>query len=144
MRTFMIGMALAGASVAVTPVAAQDYGRGYGYGYNGGYQETSQRLYRIGDRIDRLAERGAISRREAYSLRREYTYLLRLDRRLQRGGLSRWERQELNRRTRSLAQRVRHERNDRRWNDDRGYHGRDWRDDDRRHWRGDDDDDDDD
>lgn len=137
MRKFVIGLALAGATVAVTPVAAQDYGRGYGY--NGGYQQTSQRLYQIGDRIDRLAERGAISRQEAYSLRREYTYLLRLDQRLRRGGLNRWERQELGRRTQMLAQRVRQERQDGRWNDRRGY-GDDGRYDDRREWRGDDDD----
>lgn len=140
MRKFLIGMTLLGTTVAVTPVAAQNYG---GYGYDQGYHQSNQRLQQIGQRIARLTQRGAISQRESYSLRREYAYLVRLDRNLQRGGLSRWERQELNRRTQLLAQRVRQTRNDGRWNDDRRYDDRDDRRDDRREWRGRDDDDDD-
>jgi len=138
MRKFVIGMALLGATVAVTPVAAQDY---RGYGYEQGYNQGGQRLYQIGQRIERLTQRGAITRRESYSLRREYAYLVQLERRLQRGGLNRWERQELNRRTQLLAQRVRQERNDGQWNDGRGYDGDDGRYDDRREWRGGDDND---
>lgn len=97
------------AAAAVPAIAsAQPYGGGYG----GGWQNVDQRLANLDRRIDRGVQTGALTRREAQSLRFEFRQLVRLEDRYRHNGLDRWERADLNRRFDALSARIRWERQD--------------------------------
>ena len=112
MRKVLFSIALATASFATlsaTPAAAQ---RGYGgQGYGQG-QDIRRDIDQLENRIDRSAQRGRISRREAVSLRREANQVQRLYYRYQRDGLDRREIYELRSRIDRLQARIRYERRD--------------------------------
>ncbi|HEV2081532.1 MAG TPA: hypothetical protein VGR32_03655 [Brevundimonas sp.] len=126
MKKFLIpALALAAASVAV-PAAAQvrvsigtapAYGQGYGYddgyGYDRNWQPIHRRVANLDRRIDQGLRNGALSRREASSLRAELNALVQLERRYSYNGLSRQEVRDLDYRFDRLSQRVRIERRDR-------------------------------
>jgi hypothetical protein len=127
MKKFLIpALALAAASVAV-PAAAQvrvtigtapAYGQAYGYGnagygYDRNWQPIHRRVANLDRRIDQGVRNGALSRREASSLRAELNALVRLERQYSRNGLSRQEVRDLDYRFDRLSQRVRIERRDR-------------------------------
>ncbi len=67
----------------------------------------SARIEQLRERIEAGVELGAISRREAVSLRSSLRSLTQLERRYSRNGLNNEERQELQSRLRSLRQEVR-------------------------------------
>lgn len=125
MRKLMIGLALAGASIAALPAAAQDYDRDYrdGYGYRDrGYGSDS--LRRASWMLERAIQRGSLSRREIYYYRNELRQLHRLEARFRYDGhYSRWEREQIDHRANRLIYRLRAERRDDRyrdrWEDDR-------------------------
>jgi hypothetical protein len=125
MRKLLISVAMATATIAAAvPAAAQSYAqrgdRGYGdRGWNRGgpsrqaVNELLRDLNRAENMIERSVQRRIISRREAFSLRREAQQIRgRLNYAL-RGGLSGREFGELRVRVNRLEQRVRLERNDR-------------------------------
>lgn len=131
MRKLLISVAMATATIAAAvPAAAQDYSqrgdrgdrgdRGYGdRGWNRGgpgrqaVNELLRDLNRAEHMIERAAARRMISRREAFSLRREAQQIrFRLNSAL-RGGISGREFGELRFRVNRLEQRVRIERRDR-------------------------------
>lgn len=117
MRKVLLSIALASASLAAAaPAAAQGYGHGYGHGYSrGSYggQDIAREIDRLESRIARGAQRGRISGREAYSLRREAHQLQGLYYRFARNGLSRGEHRDLSVRLARLQSRLRYERADR-------------------------------
>lgn len=116
-RKFLIpALALAAATVAM-PAAAQSYHRpqpGPAYHQNyGGWQSLNVRRANLDRRIDQGVRNGALSRREAISLRSQFNGLLRLEANYRRGGLTGWERQDLDRRYDRLSAQIRIERRDR-------------------------------
>lgn len=134
MRKLILSIALLGSAAAAMPASAQDYrgqtgynnGYGQNYGYNnGGYNQSSQRLRQIGWQIERGVRSGQLNGREAFALRREYSYLVQLDRRLSQGGQTRWERATLNQRTANLEVRLRQYQSTGYGNQGRGYDDRD-------------------
>lgn len=122
MRTLLISAAVAAATFAALPAAAQDYGRQdrYGYGYSQQGRHILDELRQIDRRIDRAAARGVISRGEARRLHLNGNRIERLYHRYRRNGLSRGEMQDLRNRVHGLRQQLRWERRDDRW-DDRRY-----------------------
>lgn len=121
MRKLLVSVALATATLAAVPAAAQYHGRHSddrgAYGHRGpnwqAVNDLRRELARIEDRITRSARRGIISQREAFGLRREAN---RIENRLQRAGrngLSRREFAELRIQVNQLEQRLRVERRDR-------------------------------
>lgn len=129
MKKLLISAALIGLVAAAAPASAQyqndRYGQGYGqqgYGYDSGYRggDVRARIQRIDVRIDRLAQNGRISRREAVRLGQEVDRLRYLEQRYARNGLTRWEQDDLQRRVYALQQQVREDRRD-----GRGYSDRD-------------------
>ncbi len=145
MRKLLITLAAASASLLVAaPAAAQGYyggGQGPHWGQRGhhGYpgdrgliQRFHQQIGNLQNRIERLAERRAISGNEYRALR---NHSIELRQRLQRfayNGLSRGEAQDIADRIDNLRERIRDERRDgRRYGDryddryDEGY-GRRW------------------
>ncbi len=84
------------------------------------WQSVNQRQARIEARIDQGIRTGALTRREAVSLRSQFNALSQLEYRYRRsgGGLSVGERRDLDRRFDVLSAKVRmqkHDRQDRRW-----------------------------
>ena len=126
---------LAGAALvtaAAAPAMAQPgYGGRYddrgGYGMDRGVGggDYRMRLDRLEDRVERGAERGDLTRREAFRLRSDIRDQRITFDRYARDGLSGWERRDMDRRLDMLSSRLRFERHDR---DDR----RDWDNRDRR------------
>ena len=122
MRKFLISVALVSTALTAAPALAQDYGR-HGYGDHRGdwnrggpdrmaIQNLLRQLDRVEFRIQRSLERRMISRREAFSLRREANDIrIRLDYR-GRDGLSGREFARLQVQVNRLEQRVRIERRD--------------------------------
>lgn len=128
MKKLLVSLALASSALITSaPATAQYYGRpGYddrydrydrGYGFRA--DNIRERLERIGYRIDRNFERGALTRGEAQRLRWELNNIQRLAQRYSYDGLSGWERNDLERRINWLQNRLQRER----WDDDR----RGWR-----------------
>ena len=125
MRKFILSVALATATLAAVPAAAQYRGndrqweqrdeRGwYTRGPNRrAVQQLMIRLDQVGQRIDRSARRGIISSREAFSLRREANQIRNRLHRAGRDGLTGREFAQLNGRVNQLEQRLRYERRDR-------------------------------
>lgn len=109
MRKILISLALATASVggvAATPALAQSYGYAPA-------RQIQRDINQLENRIERAAQRGTISRREAVSLRREANQIDRLFSRYQRNGLNRAEVNELRGRINRVEARLRVERRDR-------------------------------
>jgi len=131
MRKLLISAAAAAAAlIAVAPASAQgyySYGHGYGYGYPGDralVQRFHAQISQLQNRIERSAQRRAITGGEYRALRNQS---LRLRQRLQRfayNGLSRGEVQDIADRIDNLRDRIRDERRDGR--DRRGYGGYGW------------------
>lgn len=131
MRKFLITAACLSIAAAAAPAAAQyDYGRydrGYGYddygrydrGYGRGSAQVGRQLERLHDRIDRAADRGQLSRGEAFRLQRQFDHISRRYTAYRRNGLSNWEYQDLQRRIDDLRARLQFERQDDRY--DRNY-----------------------
>ncbi|WP_211341449.1 hypothetical protein [Sphingomonas koreensis] len=126
MRKLMIGLALAGVSMAALPAAAQDWDddrdRRGGYGeWDRG--DRSDSLRRASWMLDRAIRRGSLSRGEANHYRNELRQIYHLEARFRRDGYSRWEREQINDRANRLIYRLRAERRDDRyrdrWDDDR-------------------------
>jgi hypothetical protein len=89
-----------------------------GRGYNGGGRQQavfqlSRDLDRIDMRIERSVERGTLSRREAFGLRRDAQQIRFQLRRSQQGGIWGRELAQLRVQVARLEQRLRYERNDR-------------------------------
>ena len=87
-------------------------------GYNGGGRQQavfqlSRDLDRIDARIERSVQRGNLSRREAFGLRRDAQQVRWQLRRSQRDGIRGRELGQLRYQVAQLEQRLRHERNDR-------------------------------
>lgn len=96
-------MLIAGLGVAFTalPAAAAPW------------QNINQRQNQIERRIDQGIRNGALSRREATSLRNEFRGIAQLEQRYRRGGLSVGERRDLDRRFNALSYKVRVDKRDR-------------------------------
>ena len=129
MRKFLVSAAIAVATLASVPAAAQYQGQHQGNDRQWDHRDdrgwnqrgpdrraVQQLLYRvdqIDQRIDRSARRGIISPREAFGLRREATQVRREISYAARNGLSGREFGQLQVRVNRLEQRLRYERNDR-------------------------------
>jgi len=125
MRKFLVSVAIATATLAAVPAAAQYRGddrqwnqrddRGW---YNQGpnrraVRQLMVRIDQVEQRINQSARRGIISSREALSLRREANQIRNRLQRASRDGLTGREFAQLNQRVNQLEQRLRHERRDR-------------------------------
>jgi succinate dehydrogenase/fumarate reductase flavoprotein subunit len=122
MKTLMATLVAVAAVTAAAPVAAQpyrDYDRGDRYEQRGegrydqrdrwergGQVNFDQRRHRIDRRIERNAQTGALTRREAIRLSEQLNDIERLQNRYERNGLTRWEVVDLDRRLDGLEQRV--------------------------------------
>ncbi len=124
MRKFLITAAVAAATVATAAPAAAQY-RGNDHN-RGGWSQNDHRGYnrqavgqlhrdlaQVENRIERAAQRRAISVREYQSLRREAQNIRERLNRASRNGLNQREVNELRSRIDRLEQRVRVERRDR-------------------------------
>jgi hypothetical protein len=133
MRKVLISIAAASAAFVAVPAAAQGYygqgyydqghyGQGYGqphYGQHGIVQSFDSRIAQLRHRIERSAERGAITRREYRSLRERADDLRRRLHAYSRDGLSRGEARDISQRIDNLRERLRDERQDGRRGRDR-------------------------
>jgi hypothetical protein len=118
MRKLLIPVAVAAATLAAVPAAAQYRDNGhYGWNQRGPDRRAVGQLLRELDRVDqritRSARRGIISPREAFGLRREANQVRQRLHRAGRNGLSGREFARLRVQVNRLEQRVRHERRDR-------------------------------
>ena len=116
MRKILVSVALATATLAAVPAAAQYRDYHAGWNHRGPDRRAVQQLLirvdQVDQRIDRSARRGMISPREAFGLRRDANQLRREIGFASRNGLSGREFGELNARVNRLEQRLRHERRD--------------------------------
>lgn len=125
MRKFLISLAIVSTALAAAPAMAQGYGqRGPAQPYNrdGGFNnggsrqavfELSRDLDRIDARIERSVQRGTLSRREAFGLRRDAQQVRFQLRRSQRDGIRGRELGQLRFQVAQLEQRLHSERSDR-------------------------------
>ena len=125
MRKFLIPAALLSAAGLSAPASAQYGYNDRGYGYDFRYDRDAERrierdLNRVHDRIDRAAERGELSRREAFRLQRQFDGIARRYSRYRYNGLSGREFFDIERRIRALEARLEYERRD-------GYRSRGYR-----------------
>lgn len=113
MRKVLLSLAAASAAlVAASPASAQ---RGHGYGYPGDralMQRYQAEIGQLDQRIERSAQRRAISPGEYRSLRNQSTTLRRDLHRFARNGLDRGEIRDVEVRINNLRQRIRDERRD--------------------------------
>ena len=120
MRKFLIPLAAASAAlVTAAPASAQGYygghnpGRHYGQqGDHGLAQRFNQQIGQLESRIQRSAQRQAISPREYRSLRNHAAQLRQRLHRFARNGLNRGEAQDIANRIDDLRGRIREERRD--------------------------------
>ena len=138
MRKFLLSLAIVSTALAAAPAMAQGYGQrgpeqrdyrdggqrdgrfddqGRGGFNNGGSRqavfELSRDLDRIDARIERSVQRGALSRREAFGLRRDVSQVRFQLRRGQRDGIRGRELGQLRFQVAQLERRLHSERNDR-------------------------------
>lgn len=109
MRKILISVAVAAATIATASPALAQRGGGQGYGPA---QDIRRDINQLENRIDRAAQRRAISPREAVSLRREARQLQQTFNRFQRNGLDRREIGQLRAGINRLENRIRVERRD--------------------------------
>ena len=125
MRKLLITLAAASTALVVAaPASAQGYygGQGYGghnpgrhYGHQGDHglaQRFSQQIGQLQNRIERSAQRQAISPREYRSLRNHAAQLRQRLHQFARNGLNRGEAQDISNRIDDLRERIRDERRD--------------------------------
>ena len=116
MRKILVSVALATATLAAVPAAAQ-YSGHHGWQQRGpdrrAVHHLLDELARVEQRIERSARRGIISPREAFSLRREANQIRARLNRTGRDGLSGREFSHLQVQVNRLEQRLRIERRDR-------------------------------
>ena len=116
MKRVLMAVAALSTLAAASTAAAQPYrGGGYDRGYGGGYdQDYGQRNQgqRLEARIQRAAQNGSISWREARSLQFQVDQVQRLEWRYRQNGMSGWEVRDLERRYDDIRQRIRWERSD--------------------------------
>lgn len=121
MRKLLISAAVASAAVIAMPASAQGYYDGQGYGQRGNYgypgdrglmQRFHQQISQLEQRIERSAQRRAISPREYRALREHAANLRQRLNRFARNGLSRGEVQDISDRIDNLRDRIRDERRD--------------------------------
>lgn len=120
MRKILVPLALASAVVAAAPAAAQPYGGYYGLGRHGYVyppdrglvQRFDSQIGQLGNRIERLAERRAITGNEYRALRNHAIELRRRLHRFAYNGLSRGEVEDIADRIDNLRDRIRDERRD--------------------------------
>jgi hypothetical protein len=119
MRKLLIPLAAASAAlVAAAPASAQGYGgynQGRHYGHqadNGLAQRFHQQIGQLEQRIERSAQRRAISPGEYRSLRNRAAQLHQRLQRASYNGLSRGEAQDISNRIEDLRRRIRDERRD--------------------------------
>ena len=117
MRKLLVSVALATAGVAAAVPAVAQPGQHHGYNQRGPdrgeINQLIRQLNQIDVRIDRQANRGNISRREAISLNRQANQIRNRLVRSGRNGLSRREFAELRIQVNRLEQNLRLERRDR-------------------------------
>jgi len=117
MRKFLVSVAIATATLAAVPAAAQYQNSHVGWNHHGpdrhAVQELRTRLDQVQQRINRSARRGVISQREAFGLRRQTNQLRRQINLASRNGLSGREFASLRSEVNRLEQRLRFERRDR-------------------------------
>ena len=120
MRKFLIPIALMSAVAMAAPASAQ---RGF-----------DQRYDQLAYQVDRAAQSGQLTNRQARSLYQQIRSLDRLERSYSRGGFTRYERQQINDRFHSIRSQIRSARGNNRYydrhDDDRRWDGRRDRDDD--------------
>ncbi len=112
MKRLLLGLAISAAAITGPAVAQSSDNRyqdrpGSYRDDDSGRGNMSARIEQLRDRIERGVQSGAISRREALSLRASLRSLTELERRYSRNGLTNEERQDLQSRLRSLRQEVR-------------------------------------
>ncbi len=112
MKRLLLGLAISAAAITA-PAVAQSSDNRY-QDRPGSYRDDdssrgnmSARIEQLRDRIETGVQSGAISRREALSLRASLRSLTELERRYSRNGLTNEERQDLQSRLRSLRQEMR-------------------------------------
>ena len=125
MRKLLVSAALATATLAAVPAAAQYQDSGWNqrspYRPNWDHRGPDRRavaqlvreLDRVDNRIDRSTRRGIISPRESFTLRRQANHVRTRLHRSGRDGLSGREFASLREQVNRLEQRLRHERRDR-------------------------------
>jgi hypothetical protein len=117
MRKLLVSVALATATLAAVPAAAQYHGSHPGWNQRGPSRPAVNNLMRqlnqVENRINRSLQRRAISPREAFSLRREANQIRARLAYASRGGLSGREFANLQVNVNRLEQRLRNERFDR-------------------------------
>ena len=111
MRKFIIGLVLASTAAMAAPAAAQyqDSYRDRGYGYRQGRQ-LEQRIYQLRERVQRVSERGGVSRNDAYRLQRGIDQIERRYSRYARNGVNREEGYDLQQRIQNLQGQIREDR----------------------------------
>ena len=128
MRKLLVSVAIATATLAAVPAAAQYRDSGWNQRDNGGWHQRGparpavnnllRRLDQVETRIHRSARRGVISQREAFSLNRNANQIRGQLQYSSRNGLSGREFADLQVRVNRLEQRLRFERQD--WDGRRG------------------------
>ena len=117
MRKLLVSFAVATATLAAVPAAAQYRDHNPGYGHRGPNRPAVNNLLRqldqVDSRIQRSLNRRIISQREAFSLRRESNQVRRSLGIAARNGISGREFANLQYRVNRLEQRLRIERRDR-------------------------------
>ncbi len=112
MRTILISIAVASATVAALPAAAE--AQSYRWDNSRGAASYFQReINQLDNQIQRAQQRRVISGREATSLRRDATQLDRRFDQLRRNGIDRRESAELSDRLQRIQSRLHNERWDR-------------------------------
>ena len=134
MRKVIVSLALASAALVAAPAASQGY---YGGGYNQGYHQGGvypgdrhlvrrfdSQIGQLTHRIERSAERRAISGQEYRALRQHAARLRERLHRFAYNGLTRGEVEDIADRIDNLRDRIRDERRDgNRYGDRGGYRG---------------------
>ncbi|MCW3836419.1 hypothetical protein ACFQ1E_10665 [Sphingomonas canadensis] len=114
--------AVAATSIPATAIAAPAHGPAYGADYfqGGPWQNINARQSRIEAKIAQGIRSGALTRREATSLRAEFRAIAKLEARYRasRPGLTMAERRDLDRRFDALERKIRVQKTDR---DHRGH-----------------------
>jgi hypothetical protein len=121
MKHLLIAAAALSTLAVAGAASAQSYG-GWGPGPRSAPQAVPDQGRQLEWRIDRAAQSGALSWRDAQYLRTQVDYIQRLERRYAYDGISRWEASDLQRRYDGVRVRIRFDHGD---HDDRGYGG--WR-----------------
>ena len=119
MKKFIVSSLIAASAVALSAGAAS--AQSWDRHDNGRWMSISERTQRLDMRIDRGVDRGDLTRREAFRLRRELNDVARLESRYRSNGLSNWERADLDRRFDRVSAQIQFERRDNQYGYGYGY-----------------------